>query len=363
MKIFLACLSGHDKTESTHYRRVLGRLGHEVFPLAPPAWAERAEDGLFAEPGLDPRTTLEGLVRIAGFAPDLFLYVEPGRLIPRGIERAPFPTACVLSDVHREAAPRLALARFFDHVFLYHRNHVRRFTEHPAGHVHWLPYACDLDVVRPLGVERDLDVAFVGQPLPDGDRARLLGRLRERFAMNEPRVYGQAEVPRVYSRARIVVNLPLADDLNFRTFEAMSCGALLVTRRMSNGQEVLFEEGTHFVAFATEAELLEKVDYYLAHEEERERIAAAGLAEVQLRHRLDQRMEALLAVIRRDPRPAAPVRGLQAPQVDRLFAWLYEYHRLVEPGLALIKHARAGGRPWVPLAVPVCRSIVRAAFR
>lgn len=78
-----------------------------------------------------------------------------------------------------------------------------------------------------------------------------------------------------------MVNLPLKDDLNFRVFEAMSCGALLLTRRVANGQELLFEEGVHFAASKTEAELLEKIDYYLSHESERTTIATAGLAEIQ----------------------------------------------------------------------------------
>src|SRR5207302_1696841 len=101
---------------------------------------------------------------------------------------------------------------------------------------------------------------------------QILGQLAPRWRMNDQRSYLQEEIPEIYSRAKIVINLPLADDLNFRVFEALSCGALLLTRRIANGQELLFKEDVHYVAFGDEAELFAKVEYYLSHEAERARI-------------------------------------------------------------------------------------------
>jgi hypothetical protein len=360
MHVLLSSLSGSDRTESSHYLRVLKRLGHEVFRFVVPAGDFNQEDGSFVEQGYDPFTSLRSIANEAGFEPDLFLYIEPNGLIPRGMEQAPFPTACILCDTHQDLNARLNLARFFDHVFLYHRNYLKYFNEHPAGHIHWHPYACDLALFHAKSGERDLDVAFVGKLMTrTTNRKVIIDRIRERWKVNEERFYKQVEIPEVYSRAKIVLNFPLADDLNFRTFEAMSCGALLLTRRVANGQEILFEENTHFVAFGGDQELFEKVDYYLLHPQEREKIANAGYAEIQKSHRLEQRLDLLFRAIQENPQRVAPIRHMKAPQVDRQYAWLYEYWHMLDPALSAIGLARRAGRPWFRLLIPALRTLAR----
>jgi glycosyltransferase involved in cell wall biosynthesis len=81
-----------------------------------------------------------------------------------------------------------------------------------------------------------------------------------------------------------------------RVFEAVACGSLPVTNDLAeNGQGELFGDGVHLVTYRDGGEMLEKIGYYLAHEEEREAIAAAGRAEAVARHTYRHRMERLLA--------------------------------------------------------------------
>lgn len=362
MNILFSSLSGFDLTPRAHYHRVLVRSGHSVFAFAIPAALDDLSQGAWVEPGFAPETTLESLVRLSGFTPDLFLYIEPLGLIPRGMEKAPFPTVCLLCDTHFDLELRLRLARFFDHVFLYQRNYLRFFTEHPPGHVHWHPYACDLEFFHPLNVERDLDVAFIGHTRTE-DRKKILSTLRQCYRINEQRYYWQKEIPQIYSRAKIVLNLPAADDLNFRTFEALSCGALLLTKRVKNGQEMLFQEGVHYAAFGDEPELFAKVDYYLSHEKERAAIAAAGLEEVRQRHRLEQRIPEILNMVTRKPEAVAPIRHMSHSQVDLTYAKLYEQWRLADAGLKLAREARNGGRPFLPVLLPALWSVLRILLR
>jgi len=62
-------------------------------------------------------------------------------------------------------------------------------------------------------------------------------------------------------------------------------------------QEILelYEEGREFAAFDGVDELAQKIDYYLAHEQERLRIAAAGHARAVPLYSYDRRMAELLA--------------------------------------------------------------------
>lgn len=362
MRIVYSSASGHDKGEAKTHRKILSELGHQVLWLTAPSHFEEIDLGHYPEPGFQVGTPLSNILWHLDEPPDLFLYVEPLGLIPEGIENAPFPTACIISDFHNQLKPRQILAHFFDHVFVYHRNYLEVVSEHPRDNVHWWPYSCDLEVFYPFPVERDLDVAFIGQ-LNNEVRRCITAEIAQRWRLNEQRYYRQEEIPSTYSRAKIVINLPLKDDLNFRVFEAMSCGALLLTRRVANGQELLFEEGVHFATFETKEELFDKIDYYISHEDERATIAAAGLAEIQANHRLEQRLTQLLDIVRNNPEPAAPIRSMQPHDVDLHYALLYENWRKIDPITDLMRRARRANRRWYHLIPGALRAFLRGTLR
>ncbi|MDD2943346.1 MAG: glycosyltransferase, partial [bacterium] len=76
-------------------------------------------------------------------------------------------------------------------------------------------------------------------------------------------------------------------DLNFRVFESMMCGPLLITPHLpQSGMEMLFREGEHYVSYLQgDAEnAAAKARYYLEHRDECRRIAKAGREEILRRH-------------------------------------------------------------------------------
>lgn len=87
------------------------------------------------------------------------------------------------------------------------------------------------------------------------------------------------EMYEIYSRSKIVINRhgEIAQNYsnNMRLFESTGVGALLMTENSLNIKDY-FEPGKECVTYENEQDLLDKIDYYLNHEDERKAIAKAG---------------------------------------------------------------------------------------
>ena len=79
-----------------------------------------------------------------------------------------------------------------------------------------------------------------------------------------------------------------------RSIEIPACGGFLLAER-SNEHERLFSDGKEAVFFNNKEDLLEKIKYFLAHNQERQRIAAAGQIKCKTKnYSHDGRMEFML---------------------------------------------------------------------
>ena len=85
---------------------------------------------------------------------------------------------------------------------------------------------------------------------------------------------------------------------NLRLFEATGVGTLLLTDWKQDLHE-LFEPGREVVAYRSPEECRELITYYLAHDQERQAIAAAGQARTLREHTYLHRMQELLGLLRR----------------------------------------------------------------
>ena len=84
---------------------------------------------------------------------------------------------------------------------------------------------------------------------------------------------------------------------NMRLYEATGVGSLLLTDEGSNLAE-LFEPGREVVTYAGVDDLVEKARHYLAAEDERRTIAAAGQARTLREHTYELRMRELAEILR-----------------------------------------------------------------
>lgn len=157
----------------------------------------------------------------------------------------------------------------------------------------YLPYAHDPTYHAPADdeVEKTHDCCLLGLHYPQ--RVELVKQLRSRdisveFALGP--IYQEAR--QLYNAAHIGLNWSSLLDLNARVFELLGFGLLAVVNRVPDLGK-FFTEGEHLVVFDDMEEAVEKVVFYLEHDEEREQIAAQGHAAV-LPHTWDARVTKIL---------------------------------------------------------------------
>ena len=81
-----------------------------------------------------------------------------------------------------------------------------------------------------------------------------------------------------------------------RLFEATGVGSLLITDEKDNLSE-FFEVGKEIVTYGDADELVDKIRFYLAHEEKRSRIARAGQERTLREHTYLHRMRELERIL------------------------------------------------------------------
>lgn len=93
------------------------------------------------------------------------------------------------------------------------------------------------------------------------------------------------QMPVAYAHSRINLNLTLRSihsGISLRVLDIMACGGFVLTNRQPEITEY-FKNGQEIVTFGSVEECLDKITYYLRHEEERQMIANAGQRSVQER--------------------------------------------------------------------------------
>ena len=134
-------------------------------------------------------------------------------------------------------------------------------------------------------MKRDIDVSFVGTMKDHPDRHAGISALRangiEVFQSggHEENRLSIDEYALVYKRSKIALNFCYHPNgrvqVKGHVFEATLCGAMLMEADNPDTAK-LFEPMVDYVPFKDEKDLVDKVKYYLAHDAEREEIAANG---------------------------------------------------------------------------------------
>jgi spore maturation protein CgeB len=309
-------------TTAVYFARAFG-LSHNLIEITSPYVSRK---------GYSPTQDLVALINDGLPKPDLALWIDSGGgFFPTGWEKLECPTAVYLIDVHTHLELRDALAPFFDYLFVAQRDYVDHFRQLGYPNVFWLPLACDPEIHGRSYPAKVWQVGFVGKS-GTGDRARRLSLLAKRYKLNDfNQQYPIEKIADVYGKAEIVFNSSIGGDVNMRVFEGLASGALLVTDRVKNGQSELFTDGVHLVEYETDQEMLAYIDYYLANELERQRIAREGRELVLSDHTYQHRCNEMLRIIfnSNPPQLSAKVREYNPKTLRRMYQNYYQMQYMV----------------------------------
>ncbi len=156
----------------------------------------------------------------------------------------------------------------------------------------FIPNLCDPDIQYKYDVEEKwkADIIFTGKPEHtkldrNNERYELVKKLSQKPGV---KIYGAFGVPRVegidyfyaISGAKIGLSINIANDVRLyhsdRFINYISCGAFTLAKRVPD-TDLLFKAGVHIKYFDAADEFFELADWYLMHDEEREKIAKAGM--------------------------------------------------------------------------------------
>ena len=156
----------------------------------------------------------------------------------------------------------------------------------------FIPCPCDPDIQRPYEVVEKFrtDIIFAGKNQhPEGDndpdRHSILQKLS---TMPNARLYACFGNPSIegidyfkaISNAKIALSINAVNSVRLyhsdRLFECLACGAFVLAKRVPDS-DLLFKDGTHLKYFNTPEEFFSLADWYLRNEQERKKIAKAGM--------------------------------------------------------------------------------------
>ncbi|MGF7047130.1 spore maturation protein CgeB [Paenibacillus sp. DS2015] len=245
-------------------------------------------------------------------------------------------TAVWLTDDPYYSDLSITKVRHYDYVFTLELNCVRLYKQLGCEQVYYLPFGVHTEHYQPHSVQvastLKRDVRFIGSAY--WNRIHFLhpilphlmkyntsfngiwwDRLPE-FPIYQHKIelgkwMGPVETAAAYNASKIVINLHRSheDDTvnknsnniaaaspNPRTFEISACGTL----QLSDERDDLarfYEPGKEIVTYSSPQDLLEKIEFYLTHEKERQEIALAALERTYRDHSYSIRVNELLSIV------------------------------------------------------------------
>lgn len=235
---------------------------------------------------------------------DLYLFIDFNKSLFRVHDKSYHPRVFFWWDhFHHSYVYTAQIIQYFDCSYLAEYHAVKELNNLGISKVKWLPPAYYPWLYRPLNLSKLHKFAFIGQP---DDTLITKGYTRKEFftkLSSEPYmnsyigqgVYGE-EVNKVYNESMVLIDRTIYCNIGTRIFETIGSGGFLLVNRgpIPSGIDELAFDGQHFISYDDSYEdCLDKLKYYIKHEEERQKIARNGEAYFRQHHTYHHRIDVI----------------------------------------------------------------------
>lgn len=240
----------------------------------------------------------------ADFVPELLIVHDNSLpVLITELETIDIPSVFYSVDTHHHLSFHKYLGLVFTHLFVAQKDYIPDFAD-VFVKPHWLPLWASVHM-EPEAI-KTYGAVFVGtlNPALNPDRVKFFEELKKLVPIDVRTAAFQA----IFPRSSIVVNQTVKGDLNFRVFEAMMSGAMLLTEHAGHGLSDLFENNKHLVLYekGNVQEAAEKISYYLQNPNQALTIGEAGRKLVCEKHLAKHRAQNILDNLSNPTRPVSP---------------------------------------------------------
>ncbi len=251
------------------------------------------------------------------FIPDLIIQCEKlgERSIVTGLDTFDCPLLLWCIDPHLNAHWHSAYARLFDLVCCTQKAWIPQLEQQGAKDVRWLPW---FGHVTPWTdwKDRTHGMAFVGRITQQRPaRKWMVDFLQNKAAAFHPVIRENIafkQMMQLYCESKIIPNESILGEVNFRLFEAASCGCLVLSQALGEEQEELFEPGREFDTYSHVVDLDEKLSIYLNNTRLAQTMGRAAFERIKAEHLPKHRIQRLLEYAKDATRKRAT-----GPDVDK----------------------------------------------
>ncbi|SDB45056.1 Spore maturation protein CgeB [Desulfonatronum thiosulfatophilum] len=259
------------------------RLGHEILALHP-------EPGLYDFPSL---------LEKHAFEPDVVVQQETlgPRVLLQGLGKLSCLKIYWSIDTHLNSFWQEEYSRLFDLTCSTQKQWARYLQDQGACRTAWLPWFGRRLPWYPWS-SRKHNVGFVGRVTRHRpSRERFVAFLGQCYNLRLTQDVSFQQMLEIYQETRLAPNESIFGEINFRLFEAASCGCLVLNPAPIPGLEELFTPEREIGVFRHALELGSMISSSLNNLPAAEKMAKAAWVRVQEEHLPAHRAKSLLALI------------------------------------------------------------------
>ncbi|MBD5537118.1 MAG: glycosyltransferase [Lachnospiraceae bacterium] len=154
----------------------------------------------------------------------------------------------------------------------------------------------DMYFDNPVRLVADL----VNEDIAEKERIRVIEKLSQKHVLH---LYSDEDCQRnetlIFCHSKINLHVTaktIESGIPQRVLDILACGGFCITNYQPEIAE-FFKDGVELVMYTDMADLMQKVDYYLQHEEERKAIAKAGREKIMAQFSLRDRLSDMLRIV------------------------------------------------------------------